>query len=283
MDISCLEHRLTDEERTTFERDGCFAVEDAISQEQVAGLTAALDRLDAERRVEKELGPYNPINYLDFIGKDEAFLPLLDYEKIFPKVCDILGWNIQLYHSHFIHTPAHAADHLPETRRINWHQDSGRLNQELETTPQPRVSLKVAYFLSDTTELGRANLYVIPGSQNQNKLTGTKGEDGQPEGALPIKVKAGTAVFFDRRIWHASSPNYSDIARKVLFYGYSYRWLRPRDNMTVGHYLDRCDPIQRQLLGVSPNGGFGYTSPADEDVPLRAWLREHTKERAVAA
>ena len=39
--------------------------------------------------------------------------------------------------------------------------------------------------------------------------------------------------------------------------------------------LDRCDPIQRQLLGdcTSP---MGYQIPEEEDVPLRSWLEEHT-------
>ncbi|MCY3681292.1 MAG: hypothetical protein OXH16_07835 [Gemmatimonadetes bacterium] len=45
-----------------------------------------------------------------------------------------------------------------------------------------------------------------------------------------------------------------------------YRWLRP---------LDRCTPIQKQLLGVSYSGGRGYTSPTPEDVPLKTWLEEH--------
>ena len=80
---------------------------------------------------------------------------------------------------------------------------------------------------------------------------------------------------FDRRLWHSAGQNYSDITRRALFYGYSYRWLKPRDNMTVAHYMDRSDPIRRQLLGASPNGGFGYTSPEDEDVPLKVWLEEH--------
>jgi ectoine hydroxylase-related dioxygenase (phytanoyl-CoA dioxygenase family) len=164
---------------------------------------------------------------------------------------------------------------------LNWHKDSGRLNLELESDPQPRVSLKVAFFLTDTSELGRANLYVIPGSHLQNTLP--RPEQGDPEGAMAVRVKPGTAVFFDRRIWHASSPNLSEITRKVLFYGYSYRWLRPRDNMTVAHYLERCDPIRRQLLGHSVNGGYGYSSPQAEDVPLRAWLEEHLGPERVPA
>jgi hypothetical protein len=60
----------------------------------------------------------------------------------------------------------------------------------------------------------------------------------------------------------------------VLFYGYSHRWVRPRDDMTVGAYLDRSDPIQRQLLGHGESA-FGYSSPSANDVPLRSWLEEH--------
>ena len=82
-------------------------------------------------------------------------------------------------------------------------------------------------------------------------------------------------MFFDRRLWHSASTNYWKEPRRVLFYGYSYRWLRPRDDMGVEHYLDHCTPIQKQLLGGSYSGGRGYTSPTPEDVPLKTWLEEH--------
>jgi ectoine hydroxylase len=280
MDTHCLNYLLTEAEHRQFEKDGYFVIEDAISPKLVGRLTAAVDRIDAEERVARGVGPRDGLNILDFIGRDDVFLELLDWPKTFPKVWGILGWNIQLYHSHMIITPPKATSG-PGQRGLNWHKDSGRLNRELETDPQPRISLKVAYFLTDTTELGRANLYVIPGSHLQNTLD--RPEEGEPEGAMAVRVKPGTAVFFDRRIWHASSPNVSEVPRKVLFYGYSYRWLRPRDNMTVAHYMERCDPIQRQLLGVSPNGGYGYSSPSSEDVPLRAWLEEHLSPEAVPA
>jgi ectoine hydroxylase-related dioxygenase (phytanoyl-CoA dioxygenase family) len=196
-------------------------------------------------------------------------------------VWGILGWNIQLYHSHLAITPPGPPDEAQVNKRLGWHQDSGRLNIEMETTPRPRISLKVAFFLTDTTELGRANFYVAPGSHLQNQLTFPADGVSDPEGATPVQVPPGTAVFFDRRLWHAASPNFSKVSRKVLFYGYSYRWLRPRDNMTVSHFMDRCDPIRRQLLGAG-TGGFGYTSPSDADVPLKTWIREHLGEAAVA-
>jgi ectoine hydroxylase len=88
-------------------------------------------------------------------------------------------------------------------------------------------------------------------------------------------------VIFDRQLWHTATPNASEMTRKGLFYGYSYRWLRPRDNMTVAHYMDRSDPIRQQLLGAAPTGGKGFSSPLDEDVPLRTWMEENLGVGAV--
>ena len=101
--------------------------------------------------------------------------------------------------------------------------------------------------------------------------------------ATPIKTSPGDAVFFDHRLWHAAGRNTSSMTRKALFYGYSYRWLKPRDNMTVSHYMEDADPVRQQLLGASPNGGFGFTSPTDEDVPLKTWLEEHLGNERIRA
>ena len=281
MDATCLDYCLTDEERQAFERDGFFVVEDALTSQMVEDLNGVVDRLDAEYRSEKGIEPHARLNMLDFVGKDELFLELLDLPKTFPKVWDILGWNIQLYHSHLTVTPPAVPGKEPEKKRLGWHQDSGRLNRDLETNPRPRISLKIGFFLTDTTELGRANFYVLPGSHLQNEISRPADGTSDPENATAIQVGPGSAVFFDRRLWHASSPNFSNVPRKVLFYGYSYRWLRPRDDMTVDHFMERCDPIRQQLLGAS-TGGMGYTSPREEDVPLLPWLKEHLGEEAVA-
>lgn len=281
MDPACLNHCLTEEERATFDRDGYFVVENVLPRDMVEALGEVTGRIDARHRAEENIGPHERVNLLDFIGKDDLYLELLDWPATFPKVWGILGWNIQLYHTHVAITPPGPAQ-PPPRKRLGWHQDSGRLNVDLETTPRPRISLKVAFFLTDTRDLGRANFYVIPGSHLQNRVRFPEDGVSDPPEATPVRVPAGAAVFFDRRIWHAPSPNTSGVTRKALFYGYSYRWLRPRDNMTVAHYMDRCDPIRRQLLGAS-TGGFGYTSPGDEDVPLRGWIREHAGEGAVAA
>mgnify|MGYP002032347311 FL=1 len=193
----------------------------------------------------------------------------------------ILGWNIQLYHTDMIISPPEKNEESRRKKRLEWHQDSGRLNLELEGDPRPRVSLKVGFFLTDTSKPGHGNFCIVPGSHRRNELEMPQDGVSDPEDALAVCVPPGTAVFFDRRLWHSGSPNHSDLARKVLFYGYSYRWLRPRDDMTVEHLFDQCDPIQRQLLGDS-SGGMGYTSPEDRDVPLKLWLKEQLGRSALA-
>ncbi len=276
MDSSCLQHRLTDEERRTFNETGMLAIENALSPEQVAALTAATDRVH-ERRVAEGADPHKALFYPNFIPDDDLFFNLVDYEKILPKVWGILGWNIYLYHAHLIVTPP--SGQPKDNKTFGWHQDSGRVNMEMESHPRPRLSLKVAYFLSDTSEPGRGNFWVIPGSHLRDTLERPADGIGQPEGATPVLARPGTAVFFDRRLWHTASPNWSDVTRKVLFYGYGYRWIRTKDDMTVQSLWERSDPVRRQLLGAGVNAN-GYYSPTDADVPLRVWLREWSPQEA---
>lgn len=271
LDASCLQHKLTDDERREFEETGMFMVEDALSPQQVESLTTAVDRI-YERKVAEGMPRNEKLFYGNFIPDSPLFLDLVDYEKILPKVWDILGWNIYLYHAHLIVTPP--SGEPANNKTFGWHQDSGRTNVEMESHPRPRLSLKVAYFLSDTSEPNRGNFWVVPGSHLWDTLEKPASGEGQPEGAIPVLAKPGTAVFFDRRLWHAGTPNWSDITRKVLFYGYGYRWIRTKDDMTVEHLWEECDPIRRQLLGWGTNAN-GFYSPRDEDVPLRIWLRDH--------
>jgi ectoine hydroxylase-related dioxygenase (phytanoyl-CoA dioxygenase family) len=277
MDPRCLCYALTDQERQTFATTGLLAIADALSAEQVAALTAVTDRI-YERKVAAGHDPHTALFYPNFIPDDPLFAALVDYERVLPRVWGILGWNIYLYHAHLIVTPPSGQPRDDKT--FGWHQDSGRVNVEMESHPRPRLSLKVAYFLSDTGEEGRGNFWVVPGSHLADTLERPASGHGQPAGAVPVLARPGTAVFFDRRLWHTASPNWSGITRKVLFYGYGYRWIRTKDDMTVQELWPHSDPIRRQLLGDGVNAN-GHYSPTDDDVPLRVWLREHSPADAV--
>ena len=109
MDRSWLQHALTVDEERRFAEQGYLIIENAIPQELVDRATAVVDRITAEEKAREGLGANDGINIFDFIGQDDVFLELLDYPTTFPKVWGILGWNIQLYHSHTIITPPNAA------------------------------------------------------------------------------------------------------------------------------------------------------------------------------
>lgn len=275
MEPSSLQYALTEEERQTFNETGYLILENVLSPEQVAALTKEVDHI-FDTKVKAGHDTTKALFHPNFIPDHQLFLDLLDYEKVLPKVWGILGWNIYLYHAHMIVTPPSGAEQNDKT--FGWHQDSGRMNIEMESEPRPRMSLKVAYFLSDISEPGRGNFWIVPNSHLNNTMVRPESGIGQLEGAIPVCVKPGTAVFFDRRLWHAASPNWSDITRKVLFYGYGYRWIRTKDDMTVQDLYPKCDPIQRQLLGDGINCN-GYYTPTDEEVPLKVWLKEHAPEQ----
>ena len=279
MDESCLKYCLTDDERDQFEEQGYLVLENVLPATLLPDLNAAADELEAEYRQAEGTEAGTSVNPFNFVGRNELFLNLLDWPRTFPKVWGILGWHIQLYHTHMMTVPPPAAAAAP--KRMGWHQDSARLNVDLETDPRPRVSVKVGFFLTDTTAADSGNVYIIPGSHLRNRLELPEDGTSEPPDAVALHAGAGAAIIFDRRVWHASGRNLSDVTRKVLYYGYSYRWLKPRDNMTVDHLLTAADPIRRQLLGAS-TGNHGFTSPKDEDVPLREWIREHLGEEAVA-
>jgi ectoine hydroxylase-related dioxygenase (phytanoyl-CoA dioxygenase family) len=270
------------EQRHTFETTGLLAVPDALSPEQMNRFSELHERIYAEERSAGRLASSasgssraGAMHTFGFVVRDPAYLDLLDLPSVFPLVCGLLGWNIHMYHCHI-------DQHPPVTGAVapvwGWHQDGGRQNVEMDSEPtRPRMSIKVVYFLSDVSVPGRGNTLVLPGSHRLNRIPRpepgvTHGE--QPEGAVPLCVPPGTAVLFDRRLWHSRSDNTSSITRTALFLAYTYRWIRPRDTLPIDWTLEpyrSLSPIRKQLLGDGDDApsfwGIGC------DPPLKEWLR----------
>ena len=280
MDTTWLEYCATDEQLKAFNDTGYLVVEDAISLEMVDALEKVADRVDAEERTKTGLAPHKLLSKFRTVIEDDILLELLDNKKVFPLLWDILGWNIQLYISHLIMYPPEPPETERVTKAAHWHQDGGRPVPEMER-PHPRLSLKVSYWLSDVTHRDNGAMRLIPGSHKLDTLPPRSDPDADPEGAIDLIVKRGTAVLFDRRMWHSRGWNFSDVTRKVLFMGYSYRWLRGLDyNLMPPEILEKCDPIRRQLLGDGVNIK-GWWQPTDADVPLKTWIAEHRGEEYV--
>ena len=279
MDTSWLEYCATEEQLKAFNDTGYLIVEDAISPEMVDALEEVADRLDTEERAKTGLAPHKLLSKFRTVIEDDILLELLDNKKVFPLLWDILGWNIQLYISHLIMYPPEPPDTPRVTKAAHWHQDGGRPVPEMER-PHPRLSLKVSYWLTDVTHRDNGAMRIVPCSHKLDIRPPNRADnpDGDPEGAIDLLVKRGTAVLFDRRMWHSRGWNFSDVTRKVLFMGYSYRWLRGLDyNLMPPELLEKCDPIRRQLLGDGVDIK-GWWQPTDADVPLKTWIAEHRGE-----
>lgn len=274
MDTTWLEYCATDEQLKAFNDEGYLIVENALAPEMVNALEEVADRIDAEERAAQALAPHALLSKFRTVIEDDIFLELLDNKKVFPLLWDILGWNIQLYISHLIMYPPEPADTPRIRKAAHWHQDGGRPVPEMER-PHPRLSLKVSYWLSDVTHRDNGAMRLIPGSHKLDTRPPQGEAEGDPGGAIDLLVKRGTAVLFDRRMWHSRGRNYSDATRKVLFMGYSYRWLRGLDyNLMPPDVLAKCDAIRRQLLGDGVDIK-GWWQPTDADVPLKTWIAEH--------
>jgi ectoine hydroxylase len=239
-------------ERERFDRDGYLIIRGALAPDEVRRYAAALDRTYAAATSRGRVRPGASMHQLSAVANCPEAAGLLDHPSTFGYVWSLLGWNIHVYHSHLdVHPP------LPARRpyRFEWHQDGGRQNREIETDPRPRLSVKLAYWLSDVSAPGRGNMKVVPGSHRVNWISGPPRRDVEwpdPEGAIEVTASPGDVVLFDRRLWHARSDNYSPHTRKAVFFGYTFRWVAIRDEndgIWSSDLAGRLSPVQRQLLG----------------------------------
>ncbi|GAA2573351.1 phytanoyl-CoA dioxygenase family protein [Actinomadura fulvescens] len=274
---------ISEEERRTFEDQGCLLIPRALDEPRRARMEEAVDRVyDAERRAGR-LGPNGEIHALGGVLRDETFLELLDLPATFRHLWGHLGWNIYVNHSHVDVNPP-VLD--PPAPGWLWHQDGKRQNADLDMDPRPMLSIKVAYVLSDLSEEGRGGTLVLPGAHLSNTLDRTEPGPGgvhpPPPGTVELRANPGDAFIFDRRLWHSRSLNHSTVTRKMIFLCYTYRWIRWYDDVAIDRHSDwwrGLSPLRRQLLGDGDGTAtyFGISRELggvwDDEIPLRAELK----------
>lgn len=270
---------LTTAQRQEFDEQGFIVLRNALTGATLERIMAAAEEVEASQRCKRGLSENDTLEVRNAIVEHEAFWELLDYEQIFPLVLDLMGGDIQLSTSHLIVRPPVPGDTPKNFKAIGWHPDSphalaydGRI-----------ISMKVGYFLSDVSKPGSGALLVSPGSHKVTQLERDAGGEVPADKVHEVTAMPGDAVLFQHRLQHAVGPNYSGHPRKVLYFGYNRRWLRPIDYVTMPEeILQRSDPIRRQLLGATATQ-CGYYLPTPEDQPLKVWLDTQMLQRTEAS
>lgn len=282
---------ITDDDRQEFHDVGYLTVPGALSADQLGELVEVADRVYAEDVAAGRVAQGDTLHRLGITAHDIAFTRLLDHGPTFRYVWGLLGWNIYSQHSHLDVNPPR--DESRDTPKWGWHQDGWRQNSDAEfhpglygeEIPRPLFSLKVAFVLSDLSEPDRGQTLLLPGSHHRNSLprpaNPSQGFD-DPEGHRQMLAQPGDAVVFDRRLWHSRSANHSTVTRKMVFVSYTWRWIRPVDDVTIDTGSDwwrSLNPVQRQLLGEASHAVQGYWGvreggAIDDGIPLRHELKE---------
>ena len=266
--------------REQYDRDGFVVIPNALPEDDRAYFEDAVDRIYGEEEAAGELRPDRSIHVMGWMHRDPRFIELLTWPRTFPYIWGTMGWNIYTHHNHIDVNP-------PEGRAALLELAPGRVPAEL------RHRHGRASDVHDEDQLRphrpvRAGLRQHQGHpgqpQEQHPLRPPR-EAGdpiiEPEGAVEVLLNPGDAFIFDRRLWHSRSMNKSERIRKLMFIGYTYRWIRPLDEAVADQSSDwfkGLTPLQQQLLGYGPDHasfwGIKQTGWIDDEIPLRAELKE---------
>lgn len=271
---------ITDEQRNTFESEGYLIVRNAVDEDYRNRLIEAGDRLASSDRQEfrsEMRGKHGRDGFRNIVAIDEIFQPLLTLSTTVPLVMQLLGPRIQLHTSHLIWAYP-SPDNTPDDyRRPGWHRDIERMTRDLGDDVQPRVEIKVAYYLSDSSTPGCGQTLFVPGSHRLSAPPAWRDGEADPDGAVEPLVHAGDAVLFENRTWHAAGPNISGRTRKTIMFGYSHRWMRPDDYVTQPEsLLSRCTDLERSFVEIQSNfDDKGHFEPGGHSYALDDWAEEH--------
>ena len=200
-------------------------------------------------------GTAGPLHQLSGLAQHPDLAAVVDWPPLLALAVELLSPNVYINHSHLDVHPPH-----PPTGAHRWHRDNGLMGRDMRLLwrDQPRVTLKVAVYLTDVESADDGALEVVPRSHLDTASRYPTEE--QPAG-VPILGPAGTVAVFDARLWHRRRDNLGTRIRRAMFMAYSYRWLTSRDipfeDVPEWAGLPR---VRRQLLGDTTVDPFYWAS-----------------------
>ncbi|MCB0088894.1 MAG: phytanoyl-CoA dioxygenase family protein [Caldilineaceae bacterium] len=259
---------ITPSERFFFESNGYLVLENFLSDEHVARLQVALDRVITQRRAQQQVAiPHTGMTRLVGARSTRIFY-ILDDDPLF---LELLDWPAMMTYVRALLNPKphhHASDAIVEyatdmvERGPGWHLDGHDNGYRNLGHPIPLLQLKLGYYLTDMREPGQGNLTIIPSSHKaaiEPAPADLKRRDLFP-GALEVCAPAGSAILFHNALWHTAGIFRKPESRRViLYYAYEHPWMvasQEHWSYPNAFYNERLSPEQRKLFH-----GFVFDPP----------------------
>lgn len=250
------EHETVDAELTArdvaaVKKDGFVILEDLLNEEQLARIKRAAEPLLTHYGRNNFEGQTTRRVY-SVLAKTDAGTPLVEHPRVLSALDALLMPNYLLSMYQMISVEP------GETQQLLHHDDA------FYPLPRPRPPLSYATILAvdDFTEDNGATVYVPGSHQWDDKRPGPDDE------AVPVVMKAGSAVLFSGTLWHGGGANDSDRARLAVTCQYCEPWLRTQENMFLAVPSDvaarQSDSLKRMLgYNIHPPfvGQVGGMSP----------------------
>ena len=258
---------VTRDQRRSWRRDGFLLLRGGLPPAEVAHLLARIDDIleryaGSAHRFDQSATAYK---VAEAITLTDALDGLLDHERVFPLLLDLLGPFLQVLGTEIFARPSTESDELA----VEWHTDGGPvLGRFLPHGNDPALQLKTQFFLTDMPETDSGNFMLVPGSHR--RLFPREGVAATPPDAIQLTVRAGDVLLFPWSLWHAVAPNHSGRARRSVTVRYGQLWSRPYDcDRLPDSVLARLTPRRRRLLGDLGNVHPSSYFYANEEEQLR--------------
>ena len=238
------------------ESQGFSIVKDVVTAQELEALREQLDNaLDADIQDYGHLPGKKDWIIYDMVRRGPAFAKLLENETMQKIFCHFLGESCILYSF----TSTIMKPNIEQTT-AQIHVDAPRI------IPNYHAGMLMTLALDDFTEENGATYY-LPGSQNRSDAPSA---DEFYSNSVRVCRKAGDAIFFNPRVWHAGAPNNTDQVRRGVTPFAVRSFMKQRfdyPRMVNGDVLDQLGEVGKRFLGFNtriPASMEEYYVPAEQ-------------------
>ncbi len=131
-------------------------------------------------RAVDEVAPAGQLHQLSGLAQHPDLAAIVDWPPLLALVVELLSPNVYINHSHLDVHPPH-----PPTGAHRWHRDNGLMGRDMRLLwrDQPRVTVKVAVYLTDVESPDDGALEVVPRSHLD---TASRYPTEEQPGGVPI-------------------------------------------------------------------------------------------------